>query len=51
QISSCSGFQMLAHADSKTNKDLHATGVGMCICTQHKMDLPLAVGDLQIGEW
>ncbi|KAK0463160.1 uncharacterized protein EV420DRAFT_1264702, partial [Desarmillaria tabescens] len=31
-ISSCSGFQTLAHAESKNNKGLHVTGIGICVC-------------------
>ncbi|PBK80346.1 hypothetical protein ARMGADRAFT_1040131 [Armillaria gallica] len=50
-ISMCSGFQMLAHAESRNVTGLHATGVGMCVCARHEIIRPLAVGDLQKGEW
>ncbi|PBK66563.1 hypothetical protein ARMSODRAFT_977475 [Armillaria solidipes] len=49
-ISSCSGFRTLVHVESKCNKGLHATGIGICVCTRHEMVLPLMVGDLQVGE-
>ncbi|KAK0488272.1 hypothetical protein EDD18DRAFT_1110250 [Armillaria luteobubalina] len=49
-ISSCSGFRTLAHAESKCNKGLQATGIGICVCARHKIVLPLAAGDLQVGE-
>ncbi|PBK61727.1 hypothetical protein ARMSODRAFT_990587 [Armillaria solidipes] len=50
EISSCSGFKTLAHAETKNNKGLRATGVVMAICARHEMVLPTAAGDLQIGE-
>lgn len=50
QISSCSGFHTLVHAESKNNKGLRAMGVGMCVCARHECVLPTAVGDLQVGE-
>ncbi|KAK0430927.1 hypothetical protein EV421DRAFT_1893439 [Armillaria borealis] len=49
-ISSCSGFQTLAHTESKCNKGLRATDIGICVCARHEMVLPLAAGDLQVGE-
>ncbi|PBK66641.1 hypothetical protein ARMSODRAFT_1021089 [Armillaria solidipes] len=49
-ISSCSGFRMLAHAESKCNKGLRAMGIGICVCARHEMVLPLTAGDLQVGE-
>ncbi|KAK0432713.1 hypothetical protein EV421DRAFT_1893121 [Armillaria borealis] len=49
-VSTCSGFRMLAHVESKSSVGLCATGVGMCICARHKLVRPLAVGDLQKGE-
>ncbi|PBK60375.1 hypothetical protein ARMSODRAFT_1026563 [Armillaria solidipes] len=49
-ISSCSGFRTLAYAESKSNKGLRATGVGLCMCMHHEMVVPLAAGDLQIGK-
>ncbi len=41
---------MLADAETKNNKGLHATGIGMFLCARHEFILPAAVGDLQIGE-
>ncbi|SJL16808.1 uncharacterized protein ARMOST_20337 [Armillaria ostoyae] len=49
-ISSCSGFQTLAHAESKCNKGLQAMGIGICVCARHEMVLPLVAEDLQVGE-
>ncbi|PBK63779.1 hypothetical protein ARMSODRAFT_893876, partial [Armillaria solidipes] len=49
-ISTCSGFKTLSHAESKNAVGLWATGVGMCICARHEMVRPLGVGDLQKGE-
>ncbi|KAK0235659.1 hypothetical protein EDD85DRAFT_791120 [Armillaria nabsnona] len=49
-ISSCSGFRTLVHMESKNNKGLRVTGVHICVCMCHKMILPLAAGNLQIGE-
>ncbi|KAK0494232.1 hypothetical protein EDD18DRAFT_1107263 [Armillaria luteobubalina] len=50
-ISNCSGFRTLSHAESKNAVGLRATGVGMCICTCHEIVRPLGIGDLQKGEW
>ncbi|KAK0476553.1 hypothetical protein EDD18DRAFT_1115322 [Armillaria luteobubalina] len=50
-ISNCSGFQTLSHAESKNAVGLRATGVGMCICACHEIVRPLGIGDLQKGEW
>jgi hypothetical protein len=50
QISTCSGFKSLAHADSKFSTGLHSTGVGLCVYAHHELVRPLAVGDLQKGE-
>ncbi|KAJ8475268.1 hypothetical protein ONZ45_g15673 [Pleurotus djamor] len=49
-ISSCSGFNALARADSKSTSGLRYTGVGMCVCSRHELIRPLGVGDLQKGE-
>ncbi|PBK67937.1 hypothetical protein ARMSODRAFT_1019983 [Armillaria solidipes] len=49
-ISSCSGFQTLAHAETKNTHGLRATGMGICVCMRHEHVLPLAAGDLQVGE-
>ncbi|SJK99859.1 uncharacterized protein ARMOST_03170 [Armillaria ostoyae] len=49
-ISTCSGFQTLAHAETKVLTGMHSTGVVMCLCAHHEMIRPLGVGDLQKGE-
>ncbi|KAJ8518864.1 hypothetical protein ONZ45_g4098 [Pleurotus djamor] len=49
-ISTCSSFGAMAHADSKSTTGLRYTGVGMCVCLRHEMVQPLGVGDLQKGE-
>ncbi|SJL18306.1 uncharacterized protein ARMOST_21892 [Armillaria ostoyae] len=49
-ISTCSGFKTLLHAEMKASSGLHATGVVMCLCARHKMVGGLSVGDLQKGE-
>ncbi|KAL0955400.1 hypothetical protein HGRIS_001647 [Hohenbuehelia grisea] len=50
EISSCSGFNALSHAESKGGLGLRFTGVGMCICARHEMIRPLGVGDLDKSE-
>ncbi|SJL18909.1 uncharacterized protein ARMOST_22511 [Armillaria ostoyae] len=49
-ISTCSGFKTLSHAETKNSTGLRATGVVMCICGRHEMVGKLSVGDLQKGE-
>ncbi|KAG2126046.1 hypothetical protein DEU56DRAFT_916197 [Suillus clintonianus] len=49
-VSTCSGFSALAHAESKFSNGLRATGVGLCICAHHEFVRPKGVGDLQKGE-
>ncbi|KAK0444170.1 hypothetical protein EV421DRAFT_1903278 [Armillaria borealis] len=49
-ISTCSGFRTLSHAESKNAVGLRATGVRMCICARHEIVHPLGIGDLQKGE-
>ncbi|KAG2045963.1 hypothetical protein BDR06DRAFT_985710 [Suillus hirtellus] len=49
-ISSCSGFKTLAHAETKFSNGLQATGVGLCLCARHKFVRPVGIGDLQKGE-
>ncbi|KAG1902395.1 uncharacterized protein F5891DRAFT_1127683 [Suillus fuscotomentosus] len=49
-ISSCSGFKTLAHAETKFSNGLRATGVGLCLCARHEFVRPVGVGDLQKGE-
>lgn len=50
QISTCSGFQTLAHAETKNTAGLRCTGIAMCICSRHEFVRPNGVGDLQKGE-
>ncbi|PBK59521.1 hypothetical protein ARMSODRAFT_991128 [Armillaria solidipes] len=49
-ISTCSGFKTLAHAETKGEAGLRASGVGMCVCARHEMVCATGVGDLQKGE-
>ncbi|KAH7909277.1 hypothetical protein BJ138DRAFT_1115126 [Hygrophoropsis aurantiaca] len=49
-ISTCSGFKTLAHAESKFSTGLRATGVGLCLCARHEFVRANGVGDLQKGE-
>lgn len=49
-ISTCSRFHTLSHAESKNATGLRATGVRMAVCAQHEIMRPLGVGDLQKGE-
>ncbi|KAK0231989.1 hypothetical protein EDD85DRAFT_955825 [Armillaria nabsnona] len=49
-ISTCSGFKTLVHAETKGEAGLRASGVGMCICACHKMVCATGVADLQKGE-
>ncbi|KAG1789262.1 uncharacterized protein HD556DRAFT_1433768 [Suillus plorans] len=49
-ISTCSGFKTLAHAESKYSNGLQLTGVGLCLCAHHELVRPQGVGDLQKGE-
>ncbi|KAH7917395.1 hypothetical protein BV22DRAFT_1026398 [Leucogyrophana mollusca] len=49
-ISTCSRFKTLAHAESKFSMGLRATGVGLCLCARHEFVRANGVGDLQKGE-
>ncbi|KAK0475606.1 hypothetical protein EDD18DRAFT_1367009 [Armillaria luteobubalina] len=49
-ISSCSGFKTLSHAETKSAVGLRATGIGMVVCACHEVIQPLAIADLQRGE-
>ncbi|KAG2145301.1 uncharacterized protein EDB93DRAFT_1241161 [Suillus bovinus] len=49
-ISTCSGFKTLAHAESRHSNGLRSTGVGLCLCAHHELVRPRGVGDLQKGE-
>ncbi|KAL0958884.1 hypothetical protein HGRIS_014200 [Hohenbuehelia grisea] len=48
--SSCSGFNAVTHAESKSTRGLRYTGVGMCVCARHEFVRPVGVGDLLQGE-
>ncbi|KAL7284431.1 hypothetical protein ACG7TL_001721 [Trametes sanguinea] len=50
EISSCTGFSALDHADSKFSRGYDATGVGAVVCARHEFWLAQGVGDLQKGE-
>ncbi|KIJ15288.1 hypothetical protein PAXINDRAFT_11826 [Paxillus involutus ATCC 200175] len=49
-ISMCSGFKSLVHAETKFSTGLRVTGVGLCLCARHEFVCPIGVGDLQKGE-
>ncbi|GJE98466.1 CxC2 domain-containing protein [Phanerochaete sordida] len=49
-ISTCTGFAAMAHANTKFNKGYATTGVGLVLCARHGFILPHGVGDLQKGE-
>ncbi|SJL02898.1 uncharacterized protein ARMOST_06239 [Armillaria ostoyae] len=49
-ISSCSGFQTLAHAETKNNVGMHTTRVVACVCAHYEMVPRLGLDDLQKGE-
>ncbi|KAI9056575.1 hypothetical protein FKP32DRAFT_1616036 [Trametes sanguinea] len=50
EISSCTGFAALDHANTKFSRGYDATGVGAVICARHEFWLAQGVGDLQKGE-
>ena len=50
QISSYSGFQMLAYVKTKNRSDLQVTGMVMCVCMHHEMVPSLGLEDLQKGK-
>ncbi|KAI9061400.1 hypothetical protein FKP32DRAFT_1576075 [Trametes sanguinea] len=50
EISSCTGFSALDHADNKFSRGYAATGVGAAVCARHEFWLAQGVGDLQKGE-
>ena len=50
KISMCSGFKTLANAETQFSAGLRSMGIGMCICTRHKIVRAGGVGDLQKGE-
>ncbi|KAF9035679.1 hypothetical protein BDZ89DRAFT_1130296 [Hymenopellis radicata] len=47
---STSGFKAIAHADSKCNTGLRATGVIAACCSRHEIVCAQSVGNLQKGE-
>ncbi|KAF9021224.1 hypothetical protein BDZ89DRAFT_1138143 [Hymenopellis radicata] len=49
-ISTCSGFKAIAHADAKCHTGLRSTGVVAVCCSRHEMVSAQAVGNLQKGE-
>ncbi|GJE98768.1 CxC2 domain-containing protein [Phanerochaete sordida] len=50
EISNCTGFAALKHANSKFNKGYAQTGCVIAVCARHGFIGPNAVGDLQKGE-
>ncbi|KAI0772180.1 hypothetical protein BC629DRAFT_1595397 [Irpex lacteus] len=49
-ISTCTGFAALMHANTKFSKGYATTGVAMVVCARHGFVLPNGIGDLQKGE-
>ncbi|KAF8999472.1 hypothetical protein BDZ89DRAFT_934749, partial [Hymenopellis radicata] len=49
-ISTCSGFKAIAHADAKCHTGLRSTGVIEVCCSRHEMVCSQGVGNLQRGE-
>ncbi|GJE99776.1 CxC2 domain-containing protein [Phanerochaete sordida] len=49
-ISTCTGFAAMAHANTKFSKGYATTGVGLVLCARHGFIQPTGVGDLQKGE-
>ncbi|GJE90469.1 CxC2 domain-containing protein [Phanerochaete sordida] len=49
-ISTCTGFAALMHANTRFHKGYATTGVAMAIDARHGFMLPNGVGDLQKGE-
>ncbi|EIW58987.1 uncharacterized protein TRAVEDRAFT_124302 [Trametes versicolor FP-101664 SS1] len=50
EISSCTGFAALDHANTKFSRGYTAIGVGAVVCARHEFWLALGIGDLQKGE-
>ncbi|KAH9855406.1 hypothetical protein C2E23DRAFT_724163 [Lenzites betulinus] len=50
EISSCTGFAAIDHANNKFARGYAATGVGAVVCARHEFWLALGIGDLQKGE-
>ncbi|KAI9056786.1 hypothetical protein FKP32DRAFT_1615644 [Trametes sanguinea] len=50
EMSSCTGFSALDHANTKYSQGYDATGVGAVICARHEFWLALGAGDTQKGE-
>ncbi|OJT12474.1 hypothetical protein TRAPUB_10982 [Trametes pubescens] len=50
EMSSCTGFSAIDHANNKFSKGYAATGVGAVVCARHEFWLALGMGDLQKGE-
>lgn len=50
QISTCTGFAALMHANTRFYKGYATTGVAMAIDARHGFVLPNGIGDLQKGE-
>lgn len=50
QMSSCTGFSAVDHANTKFSRGYAATGVGGIFCARHGFWLALGVGDVQKGE-
>ena len=51
QMSTCgTNLRAIDHANSRNNKGLRSTGVGVVVCARHTFIRPNAAGDLQRGE-
>ncbi|GJF00432.1 CxC2 domain-containing protein [Phanerochaete sordida] len=49
-ISTCTGFAAMAHANTKFSKGYATTGIGLVLCARHGFIQPTGVGDLQKGK-
>jgi hypothetical protein len=50
-VSTCNNHDTLKSASMRGGKGTAASGVGAVDCIRHDMKCPMAVGDLQKGEW
>lgn len=50
EISTCTGFAALDHANTDRGSGYATSGAGVCCCTRHELIEKNGVGDLQKGE-
>ena len=51
EISTCTGFAALDHANNNCGSGYATSGAGVCCCARHEFIKKNGVGDLQKGEW